>query len=162
MNLEKISTGERIKSGKEKLHQLETEGQFVFHGSSHIINELEPRQAYNQNKDDGKMEADGKPAVFATPFAEMAIFRALTNGDDLPINSTSSFGINENGLHFSVTKNLLSYLKNKTGVVYVLDKSQFSVFEAIQCRSYEKVVPVDAVEVTAEDLPDNIEILDNP
>lgn len=79
MNFEKESKVEQIVKGREKLLALEKEGKFVFHGSPDVINVLEPRQAYNRNDETGTMEKHDEPAVFATPYAEVAIFRALIN-----------------------------------------------------------------------------------
>ncbi len=105
MDFEKPPKFEQVGNSREKLLSLEKEGKYVFHGSPDIIKTLEPRQAYNQNKETGVMEKDGEPAVFATPYADVAIFRALINAKGISGESTSSFGINGEQLHFSATKN---------------------------------------------------------
>lgn len=133
MDFEKPPKIEQVGKSREKLLSLEKEGRYVFHGSPDIIQTLEPRQAFNQSKESGVMEKDGEPAVFATPYAEVAIFRALTSPKGVPGESTSSFGINGEQLHFSATKNLLDAAKNKIGRVYVLDKQKFQDFEGMQC-----------------------------
>lgn len=157
MDFEKPPKFEQVGNSREKLLSLEKEGKYVFHGSPDIIKTLEPRQAYNQNKETGVMEKDGEPAVFATPYADVAIFRALINAKGISGESTSSFGINGEQLHFSATKNLLEGAKSKIGRVYVLDKQKFQDFEGMQCRSTEVNNPIKIIEVSADDLPQNIE-----
>lgn len=122
INFEKLPNIEKIGENKEKLLQLEKEGKYYFHGSPDVIGILVPQQAYNHNEETGKMEKDGEPAVFATPYADVAIFRALVNTKGVSGESTSSFGINGEQLYFSATKNLLESAKDKIGRVYVLDK----------------------------------------
>lgn len=145
---------------REKLLILEKEGKVVFHGSQSVIETLEPQQAHKYNKKTGMSENDGKPAVFATPFAEVAIFRALVTEKTAVGNATSGFGINGDQLHFAATKNLLEQAKNIVGKVYVLDKKKFKYFKGTQCRSRKPVVPIEIIEVTAGDLPQNIEIIE--
>lgn len=157
MDFEKPQKFKQVGKSREKLLSLEKEGKYVFHGSPDIIQTLEPRQAYNQNKETGVMEKDGEPAVFATPYADVAIFRSLINANGISGESTSSFGINGEQLHFSATKNLLDGAKNKIGRVYVLDKQKFQDFEGMQCRSSEVNNPIEVIEVNFTDLPQNIE-----
>jgi len=106
------------------------------------------------------MEKDGEPAVFATPYAEVAIFRALINNKGVNGSSESSFGLRGGQLNFFSSQNLLDQAKQKIGRVYVLDKQKFSKFTGMQCRSSESVLPIQIVEVTAKDLPNDIKILD--
>lgn len=159
MNFEKQPIIEREGKNREKLLLLEKEGKYVFHGSPDLITVLEPRQAYNHNQENGEMEKDGKPAVFATPFADVAIFRALTDAKDLNGDSSSQFGMEGDTLHFSATENILEHAKVKVGNVYVLDKNNFKNFQGTQCRSSEINQPIEVIEVTFDDLPQNIEIL---
>jgi hypothetical protein len=149
---------ERGGRGRERLLELEKEGKFVFHGSPTIIDVLEPRQAYKYNKNHERKE-DGKPAVFASQYADVAIFRALTSGYNVGGESSSGFGIDDGKLHFSATQNLLDAAKGMVGHVYVLDKDNFSRFVGMQCRSFKKNIPVETIEVTIADLPPNIEII---
>jgi len=151
---------EQFDEGRKKLLELEKEGKYVFHGSSDILQVLEPRQAYNIDQKTGMNEKDGNPAVFATPFADIAIFRALISGRNVSGDSESRFGMDDQGLHFSATQNLLDTAKSKIAKVYVLDKSKFINFEGSQCRSEEPNVPIQLVEVTIKDLPDNIKIIE--
>lgn len=153
--------GERTEIGKNRarLLALEKTDRFVFHGSPDIISVMEPRQAYYYDLETHEKTEDGKPAIFATPNADVAIFRALITEKTLAEDSTSSFGVNDGVIHFSATQNLLDHTRGKLGRVYVFDKSKFHTFEGIQCRSEEKIIPVEVVEVGAEDLPDNIDVV---
>ena len=152
---------EKSGEARKKLLAMEKEGLYVFHGSSEDIEELEPRQAFDRNKDTGKMEEDGEPAVFATPYADIAIFRALTNFKDMKGSSSSSFGLNEDGaLHFSATENLLEHAKGKVGKVYVLPKDSFDEPEGMQVKSSDSMTPVEVVEVGVDDLA-NIKHIQN-
>mgnify|MGYP007094911175 CR=1 FL=1 len=152
---------EQIGKNREKLLALENEGRYVFHGSMEEIDVLEPRQAEKQNKETGEMEPDGDLAVFATPHADTAIFRSLINAKDVSGESSSGFGMGDNGLHFSTTQNLLDAAKTKRGKVYVLDKAQFSNFEGTQCRSFEDVKPIEVIEVDFNDLPPGIKLIES-
>ena len=91
MKNEKINTIERMSENKTRLLALEKNGNFVFHGSPKDIVALEPRQAHNINKETKKMEKDGEPAVFATSYAEIAIFRSLVNKSNVKESNRSSF-----------------------------------------------------------------------
>jgi hypothetical protein len=64
---------------KDVLLEIEKEGVYVFHGSPDLIEELEPRQAKTLDKESGEMIQHGEPAVVATPFVEIAVFRAIIN-----------------------------------------------------------------------------------
>lgn len=145
---------ENIISPRERLLKLEKEGRYVFHGSTALIERLEPRQGYNSN------EKDGLPAVFATPFADVAIYRSLINGNNLKEPSTNEFGLTEKGIYFKTSQNLIDFAKDLTAKVYVLDKEKFKDFKGSQCRSEEPIIPIEVIEVTAKDLPSNIEIIE--
>lgn len=160
MNFEKIDNREVMGHNREKLLKLERDGRYVFHGSTEIIGILEPRQAYNKNQETGEMEKDGDPAIFATPYADVAIFRALVNNQRINAKSSSKFGMNDNGLHFSATKNLMENAESAIGRVYVLDKAQFRSAKGTECRSEENIVPIEVIDVSFQDLPPNINILD--
>ncbi len=150
---------EKVAENRAKLLDLQKSGEFVFHGSLQEIEELEPRQAYNSNEITHEQEKDGAPAVFATQFADIAIFRSLVNAEGVSGGSTSHFGINNDELQFAATENLLAAAKGKKGKVYVLRKSDFDVIEDMQCRAHKKVIPVEVIEVSDSDLPSGIEIL---
>ena len=159
MNFKIPSKIKQIGKNREKLLKLEKRGKFVFHGSLDTIDILEPQQAYNNNEKTGQMEKDGDPAVFATIYADVAIFRALINSKDVVGESTSEFGTNGEQLYLSATKNLLDQTEKKIGKVYVLDKQKFKDFKGMQCQSEESIVPIKVIKVTVEDLPDNIKVI---
>ncbi|PIR94629.1 hypothetical protein COT97_00560 [Candidatus Falkowbacteria bacterium CG10_big_fil_rev_8_21_14_0_10_39_11] len=152
---------ETIKSPREQLIEMEKSGHYVFHGSfTPELEFLEPRQAVNQNEETGKMEPDRDPAVFATPYADIAIFRSLINGEGVSGDSTSGFGMSENdNVYLQATTNLLEAAKNKTGYIYVFNKNDFSDFEGTECRAHSQVKPEKIIKVNFIDLPQNIKIL---
>lgn len=142
-----------IGEGRKKLLALQKKGDVVFHGSPARITQLEPRQAHNSG------EEDGEPAIFATQYADAAIFRALINGNEMNEDHDSGFGMEGDDLYLSATQNLLDNAAEKRAFVYVLKRSQFGDFEGTQCRSTEHLKPLDVVEVTAEDLPEYINVI---
>lgn len=158
----------------EKLTQLEQEGKHVFHGSPHRdIEVLEPRQGRHVPDWSKPSETilDGNPAVSATPYAEIAAFRAIINGENIPINHTSGFGIRDGKADFRISsKEVLEHAKDKKGFVYVFDKNEFEPYkrdqvattDAMEWRSYKTVKPVEVVEVTFDDLPsiDKIKVIE--
>lgn len=157
MNREKIPNIER---SRDRLLALEKTKKYVFHGSPDDLKILDPRQAYNYNEETKLQEVDGEPAVFATPSADVAIFRALTNFSDNIGDSNSKFGVKGKSLFFEVTPNILELAKKKIGKVYVLDKANFSKFKGMQCRNLNSVVPIEVIEVRSEDLPKNIKLIE--
>lgn len=160
MNFDQPPKIEQMGEGRRKLLALEKEGKYVFHGSPTEIQELEPRQAYAYDSASGTNENDGAPAVFATAFADAAIFRALINERNVKGDSESGWGLEDDGLHFKSTQNLVDAVRaGLRAKVYVFDKSQFGPDEGMQVRSHGKVIPVDVIEVAMDDLPDNIKII---
>jgi hypothetical protein len=156
---------------KEKLESFERTGNYVFHGSPDgNIEVLEPRQG-NHVPDLSRPTdtvADGRPAVSATPFLDFAIFRAIINSKNVNIKGTwtSGFGIEEEGRKsFRVSEqDVLDQVRGKFGYVYVFDKKNFKPYTrgkgegegrpgSMEWRSYEKVLPIDTIEVTDEDIP---------
>jgi hypothetical protein len=149
-----------VGKNRERLLELEGEGKYVFHGSLEDIDTLEPQQAHRENKETGEMEKDGDPAVFGTPHADLAIFRALTNSK-LP-DSRSSFGTDDEGkLQFSATKNILDEAEKKIGKIYVLDKDNFEDDErGMESRSEVKNTPIEVIEVTTDDLSPDVQVIE--
>lgn len=154
-------------SSKERLFKLEQTGNHVFHGSPDgNIETLEPRQGSHVPDLSKPSEtiADGMPAVSATPYADMATFRAIINKKNVPLSHTSGFGISPSGeKQFRVSsKEVLEHAKDKKGYVYVFDKKEFEPYSRngqpternMEWRSYNSVKPVDVVEVTSDDLSD--------
>ena len=147
---------EKILSGREILKKLESEGKYVFHGSEDgSLKTLEPRQAYTFK---GKEEVpDGKPAVHASPFTDVAIFMAIINKRNCPKGFSSGFNKTSFVLHAS--KETLEQLnEGSVGYVYVFSKDEFVFRNDTEVVSYTEVTPLKIVEVKKEDLSDTIEI----
>jgi len=163
MNFDRLPSPERSETGREKLLRLEKEGKFVFHGSDALLNALEPRQAQKFDEAKGVNIGDGEPALFASKFADMAIFRALISEKLINEESNNGFGTTEdNSPQFYATRNLIEAAKNRIGKVYVLNGESFkpTVIGGSEYRSTEIVKPVEVVEVTFKDLPTNIKIIE--
>ena len=145
-------------SAKEELHALEKTGEFVFHGSPFKLETLEPRQAHNHVKrEDGEYEAipDGHPAVFASPFADTAIFMAVVNRKNAPFGSRSGFSSDNKGhFEFRATKETFDQITDGAiGYVHVFDKKDFEEINHNESVAYTLVTPVKIIEVKKEDLP---------
>jgi len=147
---------EKDPSVRERLLDLEKSGKFVFHGSAREIETLEPRQPYIE-----RGEKHGNPCVATTPFVDIAIFRAIINEDNFAEKDySSSFSFDsDKGIELNASQVVLNNLKDKKGFVYVLDKSLFEKFSGMEWRSEQSVKPVEVVEVTTEDLSDNIKLI---
>lgn len=164
---------------KEKLLSLEEAGEYLFHGSPDgNIEELEPRQSTHipDLNDPTKSIPDGRPAVSTTPHAELAIFRAIVNSKNVDLQEWhSGFGVTDDTKEFRVSSpEVLEQVEGKKGFVYAFDKKNFKPYtrgkgedegrpESMEWRAYEKVRPVEVVEVTDKDLPDikDIQILND-
>ena len=152
-------------SGMEKLRALESTGNHVFHGSPDgTIKILEPRQGrHTENIHKPKnIMLDGDPAVSATPYAELAAFRAIINDKNVPFNHVSGFGVTDGIPEFRVShQEVLTEVKGKSGHVYVFNKDEFKPYNrngaaddnSMEWRSYVPVTPTEVVHVTSEDLP---------
>lgn len=153
-------------SSKERLFELEQTGNHLFHGSPDgDIETLEPRQGNHVPDLNKPTETipDGMPAVSATPYADMATFKAIINKKNVPISHTSGFGTSPSGeKQFRVSsEEVLEHAKDKKGYVYVFDKNEFEPYSrngganeySMEWRSYNSVRPVDVIEVTSDDLP---------
>lgn len=150
---------------KEGLHALEQTGLFLFHGTPDSIGELEPRQPHTIEK--GKRVPHGDPSVCVTPYADIAIFRALVNkklAQDYNLSSlNSSFGTSEAGVFFTIkTEEALQYARqpDHAGYVLVCSRDGFQPFSPSEWRSSSAVQPVVTVRVTGADLPEEVEVRD--
>lgn len=159
MEKEKILNIYELSENKKRLLDLEKSNNFVFHGSTSNIGVLTPRQGYNFNKKTNKMEKDGDPAIFATKFVEIAIFRALINKNNVQETNLSYFNIENNSPCFAATQNLIDAAKTKTGKVYVLNKNQFQEHNKMESISHTSSVPIESIDVVFQDLPKNIKII---
>jgi hypothetical protein len=144
---------------RAKLLKLESEDKWVFHGSPHKIEVFEPRQAYQYPKSKEEKIADGKPVVFASPSADIAIFMSIINVVNAPLGLQSWFGTDGEGkIKFKATKETIDQLHNSKGYVYIFDKTKFIPGSPLESLSYETVSPNDVTIVSEKDLPKNIEI----
>ena len=154
----------------KKLAELEESEGYVFHGSPFPdIRSLEPRQGKHVPDLSKPTETilDGKPAVSATPYLELAIFRAIINNENVQFNHTSGFGINNGKKEFRLSSiEVLEEVKDKGGFVYVFNKKDFEPYsrdnkargDSMEWRSYKKVIPIDVIEVSFDDLPSKSKI----
>lgn len=147
--------------GRDILEEFASTGKYVFHGAPKRIDRLAPMQAMTLDTSSGKMINDGEPAVAATLFLDIAIFRALVNKTNCPTNYRSSFGLNNGTPFFKATEESLESAKRSgsVGYVHVLEKDRFTPYSPKEVRSYSEIVPIDVIEVMPEDLPRNIEII---
>jgi hypothetical protein len=148
---------------KQKLLELEKEGKYLFHGSPESnLEELKPHQAYTVPEGEKDMVKDGEPCIAATPYLDIAIFKALiTKGE-------SSFSVSATSREDAIIKlkaneEAIETAKNTKGCVYVLDKIGLVPISGnnycMEWRSKTSVKPLRVFEVSYEDLPANIEII---
>lgn len=137
--------------GREKLFELEKNGSVLFHGSGDIIENFEPRQAFDYV--DGKQIPDGPPAVFATPFLDCAIFKALISKKNFPKGSYSAWSAKpEGGFIFKASKETIKGLRNEMiAYVYIFSKNEFQKKSGIDWVSYDIVRPIRAFIVRRSD-----------
>jgi|GEM_PF-175017 len=155
------SDGSAVSSERSTLYALEQEGKWVFHGSPSNIEVFEPRQAYHypNNSQSGRVP-DDNPAVFTSPFADIAIFMALINKTNIPKGLRRGFSSRDDGsVGFRVTKETMDQIHNLTGYVYVFEKAKFIPRSSSEYLSYSPVTPDDVVTVTERDLPKNIDVV---
>ena len=106
------------------------------------------------------MVNDGDVAVAATPFAEIAIFRAIINKkiEAKKGEYWSRFSSDDGKLEFKTTPEVMELAKKVTGYVYVFKKGDFEPHNSLEWRSVNKVKPVSIFEVSFEDLPADIKL----
>jgi len=161
MEFEKIQTIEKIGKNREKLLDLQKTGKYVFHGSPFVLTSIDPMQAEGENLQTGKMEKDGNPAVCASDLADQAIFRSLIHEKLGQGNSSAKFGTDEKDqLFFLASQDLIDIAKNSKRTVYVFEKSQLKHHKGHEWRAEQVVTPVYKIEVTFEDLPNDIKIIE--
>lgn len=139
----------KIERGKETLMNLEKEGLYVFHGSTELIQELEPRQANIWDKDKKEMIKHGESSVVATPFVEIAIFRAIISNKIKADDGKhySAFGSDGEKPYFETTPFMLKNAKDAVGYVYVFKKEDFIKLSPMEWRSGKKLKPIRTFEV---------------
>lgn len=143
---------------REILENLEAEGSYLFHGAMNPdLKTLEPRQAYNFIG--VEHIADDKPAVHASPLADVAIFVGMMNEYNCPKGYDTSCGNEGEDIIFAATQVTLDQLnENSRGYVYVVPKDSFTPRSIAESISYSSVIPIQVVEVRKSDLPKNIKI----
>lgn len=159
----KLSSNNLNKSTEiKKLKKLESKDKWVFHGSPQKMEKIIPHQAYNYGTR-GEKIPDGKSAVFASPFVDIAIFMAIINKENLPkgLESGYSFNSTNKEIKFSASKKTMDGLHQARGYVYVLDKTKFIRRSFAEFMSREEVAPEDIITVTEKDLPEDIIIKDS-
>lgn len=151
-----IEKSERYEKGEARriLHELELAGEYMFHGSpTPDIPEIEPRQAHEVKS--GQRTKHGEPAISATPFADIAIFRAVVS------RGLTGFGELNGTLDFRATRGALDFAKQRTGYVYVLRKDEFNPFNGtMEYRTLQAQKPLQVIKVYFDDLPENINIIE--
>lgn len=150
---------EPMSEAKEELLKLEQNGQFVFHGTHRELDAFTPQQAYNY--DGVEQTADGEPAVFASAFAEYAIFMAIITEENCPKGYWSGAGMINSRLVFNATQDTLDQLTDLSmGWVYVFNKNDFEKRDpdGIEYVAHAPVTPIKKVRVSKADLPEGIEI----
>lgn len=148
---------------KQKLLELEKEGKYLFHGSPVAnLKEIIPHQAYTTLQEGGDMVKDGESCVAATPYLDIAIFRALVTKGKSSF-SVSATSIEDAIMELKANQEAIENSKGQTGYVYVLDKTGFVPRSennyCMEWRSSTSVKPLWMFEVNFEDLPQNIEII---
>lgn len=157
-----------MSAAKAELFALEKTGRFVFHGAPRLdIAELEPRQARQFVPETGRHVPDGPPAVAASPYAEIAIFRAVVQTGHSGFSSYESDDdvALRTRLGFRATQAALDEASGAEGYVYVLPREVFEPLPGASRSSMDwrcpgRVKPVAVIRVTAEDLPEDIRIME--
>lgn len=151
-----------IENDIKALRALEKEGKYVFHGSSEIITEFEPRQAKNFDMETGKSGEHGKPCIATSQILDLAIFCAIINKKikDKDNSHWSRFGRSQDAddLEFNTTPEIFEKAKQAHGYVYVFNKDDFEKFSGMEYRAYQKMKPLRIFKVGFQDLPANISL----
>lgn len=145
---------------RKRLLKLQKEG-FLFHGSPYKVSVLKPNQPVNFDIKKGKNILHGKLSVAATPYADIAIFRAVVNKKNFPLQNkgyASQFGLDKDTkkLYLATTSRVLDSMSKQKGYVYIFSKNQFSKHSLWEWRSPEKVKPLKVVRVGVSDLNKSI------
>ena len=146
---------------KQKLLELQKEDKYLFHGSpAKDIKELEPRQSYTIPKGEKEPIEDGPPSVSATPYLEVAIFRAVV------VEGRSSFSVSANTIEdavikFTANQEAIEDAKNRISYVYVLDRKDFTPrtgnAHAMEWICEKPIKPLSFFEVNFTDISGEIE-----
>lgn len=143
---------------RQELHRLQKTRSYVFHGTAVKVKQLHPRLAFNYIQ--GRRVMDERAAVYATPFADIAIFMAVVNEKNCPRRFRSGFSCKDSTLSFRATQATLDQLSSKSsGYVYIFKKQDFKKINPSESVSYKAVKPFRIVKVTRRDLPSKIFII---
>lgn len=146
-------------SSKESLLKLQETGLYVFHGTYKDLANFLPQQAFNYDGDN--QTPDGEPAVFASEYADYAIFMAIISEKNCADGYWSGAGVNNENLSFSATQKTLNQLTDSAeGWVYVFNKDSFEKRDndGVEYVAFTTVRPIKRIRVTKADLPENIEV----
>ena len=115
---------------------------YLLHGSPHILSELEPQQAHDDETEEGN-----QVAVYATKNLPIAVFKGLLHGKGNSYRTGWTWSDSEKRL-FGKNVELAN------GYVYILDPATFqpSAEDADESFSLVRVVPLEKVEVIPDDL----------
>lgn len=148
----------------DQLIALEKTGRYVFHGSPDgNISELVPMQGRHFPNPENQEEfiLDGNPAISATPYVEIAIFRALFNKQNIPSIRRSGFGLKNGKPEFRLSdEKILEVVKGKEGFVYVFNKKDFEPYsrdgstdeDNMEWRAYKELKPAQVIRVNYENI----------
>ena len=151
--MEGIPTPLEIIESKERLKELETSGDYLFHGSPHVVSRFEPRQAYTEVS--GREVPDGEPAVFASSEIEIPIFRSIfhdANFADIEGSFRTGFSSEDSGVTIHANQAAMDLCKGKEGYVYVFKREGFSQRANTEWMSNSSVVPVAVFHSSFEDI----------
>ncbi|MFZ2523329.1 MAG: hypothetical protein WAW92_02995, partial [Minisyncoccia bacterium] len=110
--------------------------------------------------ENGKSVEDDKPAVHASPVANVAILMALINRKNCPKGFDSGFQYKDGRAVLHVSKEGLYQLNDDSkGYVYVFSKEDFTSRGKLQSISYVKTKPLKVIEVFKEDLSGDIQVV---
>ena len=145
-------------SPREQLNKLEKENKYVFHGTGSQIENFEPRQAHTIIQ--GKKVPDGESSIFASSFADYAVFMALVNEENCPKGYRSGCSYHNGVLTFRATKETLEQLTPEArGYVYVFNRRDFIQKNPSEWVSHQTVTPVSIVTVIRSDFTSEIQEL---
>lgn len=149
-------------SGKERLKELESKEEYVFHGSDTRLDKLEPRQAYNYpGIGPNNRVPDEDSAVWASPNSDLAIFMAIYCKPNVENCRTSFTNYADGRVTFRATPQSAGQVHGAKGYVHVFPKEDFPNSRGgSEVWTNESVKPIEIVEITEKDLPPNIEVKD--
>jgi hypothetical protein len=146
-----------------ELRRLQAEGRWLFHWSGRRLELLDPRQARSFDPASGQMVPDGEPAVCATPFADIAVFRALTSSPKVEAvrPQRTGFDVRDGELILEANSAVVAALRGAEGWVYVLDRQWFTRRDEGEWRSPISVAASSAYLVSRRHLSTEISVVDD-